>query len=61
MSQKAEDMKICPYNESHCISAKKYPMHVTNCRKQYPNAPVRVCDNCMEHVSEDSFSVIILK
>jgi len=27
------EMVICPYNDAHCISAKKFPYHLPKCRK----------------------------
>ncbi|KAM7448724.1 factor1-like [Porites harrisoni] len=43
------EMVICPYNDAHRISAKKFPYHLPKCRKQYASGAWKNCPFHFRH------------
>ncbi|CAH0559035.1 unnamed protein product [Brassicogethes aeneus] len=44
-----EEKKICPYDRSHNILASRMAVHITKCKKNFPNMRVATCDFNVTH------------
>ena len=47
----SEKTKTCPYDPLHQVLSHRFALHLIKCRKQHPNADVKVCPfNATHHI-----------
>lgn len=45
-----EPLVTCPYNPAHQVKKGRYQIHITKCRKAYPDKDLRQCPYSAEHL-----------
>lgn len=49
-----EEYETCPYNSSHRILRSRFQVHLTRCKKSYPDKKLSVCPFNSTHLLEES-------
>lgn len=48
--QRKEPLVTCPYNPAHQVKSGRFQIHITKCRKLYPEKDMKQCPFSAEHV-----------
>lgn len=49
-TQRREPLVTCPYNPAHQVKSGRFQIHITKCRKAYPEKDMKQCPFSAEHV-----------
>lgn len=49
-STRREPLVSCPYNPAHQVKSGRLPIHITKCRKAYPEVDLRQCPFSVDHL-----------
>lgn len=49
-TQRKEPLVTCPYNPAHQVKSGRFQIHITKCRKAYPEKDMKQCPFSAEHV-----------